>query len=185
MRARETAVRACVPHACAEAEALRERQIVRVMAHARAAFNEGLPHVLCGDLNSYDARDMSDEQWDELHALCARKGWGAPPAHSLVQRALSDGGFTDSFAAAAPSFSAESPNAQRPSEASAGGRTGTPPPTCWIGARLDYIMLSPAAARELRVRAHETIASDASDHLPVVCDLELPDEASLQWPVRR
>ena len=57
-----------------------------------------MPFFICGDLNSYDRRDMSDAQWDELCALCESKGWGAPRERSLVRAVLEDdGGLVDSF----------------------------------------------------------------------------------------
>ena len=74
--------------------------------------------------------------------------------------ALREGGYVDAFAA------------QKGDVARAGGAPcALPPPTCWTKTRLDYVMLSTAAARDLRVRRHSTMESDASDHFPVVCEL--------------
>jgi len=154
-----------------KAEPLRVRQAERVAVHCRAAFDETLPWILCGDLNSFDRRDMSGEQWAALEALCVRRGWSPPRADSLVLKVLRAAGCGDSFAAIEPTA----------------GERALPPPTCWTGARLDYIMLSRAArsgCAELRVTAHETIECDHSDHKPVVCDLEVPDTLPLQWPPR-
>lgn len=119
---------------------------------------------------------MSDEQWAALETLCTQRGWLAPRPSSLVQRALRAAGFIDAFAARG--LSAERSSVE-PSTLAA-----LPPPTCWIGARVDYLMLSSAAASgaaAVDVRTHETVASEASDHLPVYVDVDLPDDLPLQW----
>ncbi len=122
------------------------------------------PYVLCGDFNSFSQCDMDDQGWEAIVDLYAGKGWPPPRAESLVQEVLRGAGFVDAFAL--------SPEAA-PDPAAPSTR---PPPTCWIRTRLDYVMLSPAAAagrEKLRVASHQTINSDASDHLCVVCDLEI------------
>ena len=70
-----------------------------------------------------------------------------------MQRALHEAGYEDTFRLQPP-----------PSEA-------VPPPTCWTRTRLDYIMLRRPVQSDVSVVSHQTLASDASDHLPVVCDL--------------
>ena len=48
---------------------------------------------------------------------------------------------------------------------------GRAPPTCWTGARLDYLLLQDAKGR-VSVAAHRTLRhSTCSDHVPIVCDL--------------
>ena len=145
----------CSTHLDHKSELLRERQIGRVVAHCAAAFNDKLPHVVCGDLNSYDRNDMTAEQWESITALYAKRGWGDAPPDSKVQRVLRDAGYTDAFAIAPSS--------------SVGGET--PPRTCWTNTRLDYVMCQ----GDVGVLRFETIESDASDHLPVVVELEVPD----------
>ena len=109
--------------------------------------------MICGDLNTFDRRDMSDEQWAAICELYARRGWTPPPnPDSRVQRVLMrDGGYRDAFALA--------------------GHDGKPPRTCWTNTRLDYILLSPSA--RVRVVTHATVEDGASDHLPVMSGLEL------------
>ena len=145
----------CSTHLDHKSELLRERQIGRVVAHCAAAFNDKLPHVVCGDLNSFDRNDMTAEQWESITALYAKRGWGDAPPDSKVQRVLRDAGYTDAFAIAPSS--------------SVGGET--PPRTCWTNTRLDYVMCQ----GDVGVLRFETIESDASDHLPVVVELEVPD----------
>ena len=45
--------------------------------------------------------------------------------------------------------------------------------TCWTATRLDYMMLSRRARETLRVQSLLTLEWDASDHKPLVCDLEM------------
>lgn len=204
----------CVTHLDHKAEELREKQARQVLAAARAAFrppsmaadaaagatprgdagsNVPIPFFICGDLNSYDRRDMSNAQWIELCALCDSKGWGPPREHSLVRSVLEDeGGLVDAFQLAprrneadiAPAdfvkaaAAAEPPSAFSSSAAAAvcpmpppSTPEGRAPPTCWTGARLDYLLLDGAAGRA-RVDAHRTMReSTCSDHVPLVCDL--------------
>ena len=137
-----------------KAEELRSRQAGEVLAHCREAFGDDQAHVICGDLNSFDQRDMSDEQWATINDLYQSRGWTPPPnPDSLVQQVLMrDGGYRDAFA-------------------EAGHGDEKPPRTCWTNTRLDYILLSPGA--RVRVITHATIEDGASDHLPVVNELEL------------
>ena len=45
--------------------------------------------------------------------------------------------------------------------------------TCWTATRLDYMMLSRRARETLRVQSLTTLEWEASDHKPLVCDLEI------------
>lgn len=157
----------CVTHLDHRAEELRAKQAAAVAVHAEAAFARrwgaeaelpAVPFVLMGDMNSFDRRDLSEEGWAAICNLYASKGWPPPRPDSLVRRELMErAGMADAWAVQA---------AERL----------LPPPTCWTETRLDYVLLSRAAAsgpEALRVRAHRTIASTASDHLPVVVDLDV------------
>jgi endonuclease/exonuclease/phosphatase family metal-dependent hydrolase len=150
-----------VAHLDHKAEELRERQIREVITHCEeSAFADGLPYLLMGDFNSFDKADMSDEGWAHICALYASRGWPPPREDSLVQRAVRSAGLADAHALAPPD------KAPWP-----------PPPTSWTDTRIDYMLLSASAQRapnRLRVANHRTVAScRASDHLPIVCDLEL------------
>ena len=85
-----------------------------------------------------------------------------------MQSALRHAGYVDAFAVRTPAAAGAR---------GGGGADGTsralPPRTCWTRTRLDYILLSPQALTSLRVGAHETLESDASDHMPVACELQL------------
>lgn len=186
----------CVTHLDHKAEELREKQARQVLQAARRAFDApppspippetardaeaageaaGIPYFICGDLNSYDRRDMEESQWAELTALCDAKGWAAPRAASLVRQVLEDeGGLVDTFRLApqrdeaAPEGSGEAGAAAYLPAATLEGRA---PPTCWTGARLDYLLLQDAKGR-VSVAAHRTLRhSTCSDHVPIVCDL--------------
>ena len=152
-------------------------------AAAAADDAAAMPFFICGDLNSYDRRDMSDAQWDELCALCESKGWGPPRERSLVRAVLEDdGGLVDSFQLAPRRDEAVlgrgsgSAAKEEEKEGEEGGpppstAEGRAPPTCWTGARLDYLLLEGASGRA-RVEAHRTLReSTCSDHVPLVCDL--------------
>jgi endonuclease/exonuclease/phosphatase family metal-dependent hydrolase len=153
-----------VTHLDHKAEELRERQIKEAIDYCESvSFDDGLPYLLMGDLNSFDRADLSDDGWAAICALYESRGWPPPRAQSLVQGALRDAGFADAFAL---------------QEAS---HDPLPPPTCWTNTRLDYLMLSESAQElirtkgsaqpcRLRVRSHETLPWAASDHLPIVCD---------------
>jgi endonuclease/exonuclease/phosphatase family metal-dependent hydrolase len=171
-----------VVHLDHKAEELRERQIREAIDHCDASFADRLPYLLMGDLNTFDRRDLTDEGWADICGLYAERGWPPPLPRSLVQQALRRAGFVDAWAV---------------QEAARGAR---PPPTCWTKTRLDYVLLSRSAAggraegdeqdggatglpaarrrRPLRVISHRTLQCDASDHLPVVIDLEV-DGASV------
>lgn len=190
----------CVSHLDHKAEELRARQIRQVIDHCHAAFGTAWPSVLVGDLNSFDQSDMDDDGWASIVALYARRGWPPPRPASLVRAALDAAGYADAFALAASApapvgtDTAAPPATERPHDAydassasssAAGGTTlhaiSRPPVTCWTQTRLDYVLLSPVASgggpAGLRVRSHRTLQCDASDHLPIVCELELPKHA--------
>lgn len=159
----------CVTHLDHKAEPLRERQIREVVHCCQEAFGDGVPHIICGDLNSFDKRDMSEEQWSAIEALYEQRAWTPPPPpDSLVQRVLKGAAYTDSFAAQIDGGGGA---------AGGGHEQGClPPRTCWTNTRLDYIWLSSSATggpAALRVLAHRTIESGVSDHLPIVCDVQL------------
>jgi len=141
------------------AEEMREKQICQFLRETQDAFGQQ-PYVLCGDLNSFDERDMDVEAWRAICALYASKGWPAPRSRSLVRTALEDAGLSDTF------------------ELQADPEPGVPhpPPSSWTATRIDYVMLSNRGrgdAKDVMVRSHRTLQSDVSDHLPLVVDIEV------------
>ena len=159
----------CVTHFDHMAEELREIQASELSAHCAKAFRRGanneVPHIICGDLNSFDRRDMSSAQWNGICELYNKRGMGYVSPDSLVQGVFTGDGYRDAFALR-----------------TGGCEPHEPPSTCWTNARLDYVWLSPAAASgpsSLRVLAHSTISSAASDHMPVVCDFEVLSEGDV------
>ena len=184
------------------AEEMREKQMRACLGHCARFFGGGdgggddgggggggggaaaLPFVLCGDLNSFDRRDMDAAGWRRICDLYASRGWPPPTPHSLVRAVLEEAGLVDSFALRAEA---------------AGGHDAVPPPTSWTDTRIDYVLLragggaaqadaaeagvaaaaaagAGAGAPRLRVgvRAHATLTSCAvSDHVPLVVDFEV------------
>lgn len=157
----------CSTHLDHRAEELRKKQIARALQLCRDAFDgrraparatgagdaasgEGscfLGYCLCGDLNSFDEGDLSGAGWDAIRSLYSSRGWPPPHSRSLVQAELEGAGMVDTHTLAPR-------QAVGPSH---------PPPTCWTGTRLDYVMLSADAAASLRVLSHTTLQTDASD----------------------
>jgi len=145
-----------------KAEELREKQTRHFVHEVRTAFDATQPVLLCGDLNSFDERDMDGEEWLAICALYASKGWPPPRSRSLVRDALEAGGFEDTFERHAASLSPGNDVVQ-----------ARPPPTSWTQTRIDYVLAHDSDTHVLRVTGHRTVQSDASDHLPVVVQLEL------------
>ena len=139
-----------------KAEELRERQCCYFLQEASDAFGPELPYMLCGDLNSFDARDMHEDGWQAICALYDSKGWPPPRSRSLVRDALAAAGLRDTFGAIEGTKTAQ-----------------CPPPTSWTATRIDYIMARDGESHGLRVTSHRTVPSDTSDHSPVVVDVEI------------
>jgi endonuclease/exonuclease/phosphatase family metal-dependent hydrolase len=163
----------CSTHLDHKSEELRERQVSEAMELCAAAF-KGDPHVLCGDLNTFGRSCMPPSAWEAVCAYYSSRGWPAPPEESLVLRRLWAGGYTDAYESWCRSCA----------EAAAAGSMPPPPPfpplTCWSDKpffRLDYVLLSRASdsahGRRVRASGHRTIESPASDHFPVIVDLEV------------
>lgn len=139
---------------------------------------EPLPHILCGDLNSFDRADLDGEGWEAVRRHYKARGWPPPTPHSLVLRELFSRGFEDSFRLA--------PMEGRVAMAGLSVETSglrLPPPTCWTSNplfRIDWLLLRvPAGCHQsVRVRRHATLTAapgqaDVSDHRPVVLDVDL------------
>ena len=96
---------------------------------------------------------------------------------------LRKAGYADAFALTLPRLLGENNNNNNNNNLLGGAAGGElPPRTCWTQTRLDYIMVHnlPPRDREARaecmqvaVRSHATVESDASDHLPVVCEVSV------------
>ena len=113
-----------------------------------------------GDFNTFDRGDLDEGGWRSICELYSSRGWPPPRATSLVQQALREAGFEDAWRLQLAPLEA------------------VPPPTCWTKTRLDYMMLSPTARSGLSVVQHQTLTSDASDHLPVVVAFRLEASSS-------
>jgi endonuclease/exonuclease/phosphatase family metal-dependent hydrolase len=113
------------------------------------------PHVVAGDLNAIDPDDSPAERFEEIERVRARHG--LEPSSSDVVSALRSAGYVD--AARARGEVGPLPEALRSS--------------CHAGTRVDHVWLDAALAKRAAVVAVAVPDVDASDHRPVVVDLEL------------
>lgn len=157
-----------------QAEELRERQIREVVDFCDSTFS-GEPHVICGDLNTFQKLHMTAEQWEAANAHYASMGWPSPPEDSLVIGCLAHRGYVDAYARFKEYVSSSDSSPPLPH-----------PLTCWSQKplfRLDYFFLSPEAdtrdvtAQRIRVVDHRVLDTHASDHFPVVVELDVNQDA--------
>jgi len=135
-------------------EQLRLQQIKRVIAEMKQSAQ---PCMLVGDLNTYQASDFSDQGWEDLSAMWAKKNWGEPPRRSATLEELEVNQFQDAH------FLCER------------NRDVVPKATCWTIEplfRIDYAMLSQQAVREWHVHYCDRLPkATCSDHFPIIVDL--------------
>ena len=171
-------------------ETLRQKQARMVVGAARAAFGAGgtdgggdepadgtseraegvggvweVPVVVCGDLNSFDASDLDAAGRDAVRDFYSSRGWPPPREASLVLEVLRAAGLEDAFALC-----------DRPA------RDGVRPlPTCWTHRplfRIDWVALGDGRHHAIKARSYRTVVCDASDHRPVLVEVELVPRAS-------
>jgi len=135
---------------------LRELHGVLLSRHVRL--------VLAGDLNAMRLSDLAPAELALMHRRRRREGWEA--AREDVVRALDGYGYVDAVRLALAG-----------SLAAYHAALGAPLPaahavTSRVATRIDYVWLSEAAARALRVTRARTVPTDVSDHLPVVVEVE-------------
>ncbi len=134
---------------------------------ARAARPRGML-ILAGDLNALDPGTDHTRRLDRLPPLYRRRHLtpdGAPDTAAITR--LLDAGFTDLWRTAGPAAADDAAGLTAPTTAG-GGRE-------FSGMRLDYLLATApvaAAARSCAV-LRGGAAEHASDHYPVVADLDL------------
>ena len=127
-----------------------------------------LPHVVCGDFNTFQKSDGNDDTWNEILNLYQENNWAAPMEQSLVLESLKEFGYQDTF------YHQQSSKKKKPS--------AHPKPTAWTNRplmRIDHIFLKNPSSLEQEesekfvVLEHFRANSDASDHFPVVLDFRI------------
>ena len=140
----------CAAHLDHKADPLREKQLTLFLDELKR--NAPALHLICGDLNAFQRRDHSAEAWDRILKFYESRGWPAPGEDALALDAAYAAGFVDAGAG----FGLE--------------------PTCWTANplfRIDHVLLNAALHKRCRVVDYRRVDSDASDHYPVVVDLEM------------
>lgn len=134
-----------------KSEPLRAKQLRACLAGLEAS-GAGASALLCGDFNTFRRRDHDDAAWASILAFYASRGWPEPDEVSAALDVCGAAGYAD----AAADF-------------------GPLAPTCWTHNplfRIDHVQLSAALRRRCRVADYRRLDSGASDHFPVVVDLD-------------
>jgi endonuclease/exonuclease/phosphatase family metal-dependent hydrolase len=149
-----------------KSEELREKQIRGVLQETQTFFN-GVPHLICGDFNTFQKSDCSRKAWKAILQLYEARGWPAPPERSLVLDALARAGYKDTFY-------------QSLAYAAMKAHASFPDPTSWCSnplMRIDHIFVKNSTDEKaescmpiLSANRHFRVDTDASDHYPVVLE---------------
>jgi len=134
-----------------KSEPLRAKQL-RAMLERLNAEGPAL-NLVCGDLNTFRKADHSAPAWRAILAFYASRGWPAPAEESETLEAAEALGYGD----AAEGFR----------------NVGV---TCWTHRplfRIDHVLLNAALRRRCDVLDYARPDSIASDHFPVVFELEV------------
>ena len=154
-----------------KSEELREQQVKRGIRKSEP-FLEGIPHLICGDFNTFQGSDNDEKSWQKILNLYKDRGWPTPSERSLVIDALvNDFGYQDAFY---ESLKHESNDGSKSSQQI------LPQPTSWTAnplMRIDHVLLKnqptelgTLAANTLVPIHYYRIDTDASDHFPVVLE---------------
>jgi endonuclease/exonuclease/phosphatase family metal-dependent hydrolase len=161
-----------VTHLDHKSEELREKQILKgIRESVNPCFlqddNTLLPHVICGDWNTFRKSDCDEVGWNAILDMYKSRGWRPPPDESLVLKAVEAQGYKDTFY-------------ERIVSKEDGETTKYPAATAWTTnplMRIDHIFSkndndNPNAAR-ITVKDHFRVDTDASDHFPIVIDMKI------------
>lgn len=159
-----------VVHLDHKSEELREQQIQRgFRGTSNHLLNANISQLICGDMNTFQKFDCTDEAWDRLLSLYQENQWPLPPEQSLVLNKLKDLGYHDSF------YHSNFDYKQRKT---------LPQATAWTHRplmRIDHVFYKNAARNydessygsKIRIQNHFRGDLDASDHFPVVVDFQI------------
>jgi len=135
-------------------EHLRLQQTKRILTEMRGSAQ---PCMLVGDLNTYQASDFSDQGWEELSAMWAKKGWGEPPRRSATLEELCANQFKDAHYLCERNVDA------------------VPKATCWTIEplfRIDYALMGEEATGDWNVlHCDRFTKATCSDHFPIIVDM--------------
>jgi endonuclease/exonuclease/phosphatase family metal-dependent hydrolase len=151
----------CSTHLDPQREPTRLEQLENLR---RAMETRAASHLVMGDFNAVRLTDYTPAALDALRARRLANGREQP--HGDVVARMDRWGYLDGLRLARAgdlaSYPAELARALPEGDL----------PTCWAGTRIDYFWVTPALLDGSRVRACRRVESDASDHHPVVLDLE-------------
>jgi len=147
-----------------KSEELREKQIQRGIQETND-FLRGIPHVVCGDFNTFRKSDCDVQGWQAILDLYKSRGWPAPRENSLVLDSLDVSGHRDAFYDCYDD----------------GEEPTYPQPTCWTNnplMRIDHVFVKnpPQSKGESSIiipERHYRVETDASDHFPVVMEASI------------
>lgn len=122
------------------------------------------PSLVFGDFNALRESDYDERRWDEIEQ--ARSEAGIEWARHELTAYIDSLGWVDLVRlGVAGSMDRYADSLRRPMPR---GLTET----SRYGTRVDYVWATPDLARKVRVTAFEVVPSDASDHRPVVVEIE-------------
>jgi len=160
----------CVAHIDQLSDALRAEQLRFMLPFAEAAG----PHFLCGDFNMFQRTDCTPEQWDAICNDADTRGWERPPDITEAMGELHRRGYQDCFYMS-DDHKNSTANGLRVEGMS--NDVQTPGATLWPDnplLRIDYAFLSSEWGQaSARVKHYQRLLVDASDHFPIVVDLQL------------
>ena len=161
-----------VVHLDHKSEELRQKQMQRGI-HETQATLMGIPHFICGDMNTFQKSDGDDSTWNEICNLYTENNWPLPPNNSLVIELLQskEYGYQDTY------YVQQSATNKYPS------------PTAWTDRplmRIDHVFVkndneeSCSASSDGEKKKKIVIEKhfcgrdyDGSDHFPVIVDFRI------------
>ena len=151
----------CSTHLDVQRESTRLGQLENLR---RAMETRAAPHVVMGDFNAVRLTDYTPAALDALRAQRAANDREEPLGD--VVTTMDRLGYLDGLRLARAGNPASYPaELERPLPEG-------DLPTCWAGTRIDYVWLTPALLDGILVRGCHRVESDASDHHPVVLELD-------------
>jgi len=155
-------VTVCATHLDHRYEDDRITQLKRLLTALSA--REGDASVLAGDFNALRLADYTREALDGVRAVRAKNHWD-PPQNDVIDH-LDRAGWIDALrlarAGSLERYDATLGDPLAPESLA----------TCWIGTRIDYFWLPRTSLDRVKVTRCERIESDASDHYPVVLEID-------------
>jgi endonuclease/exonuclease/phosphatase family metal-dependent hydrolase len=135
------------------------------LANLKRAMERRAPaHLVMGDFNALRLTDYTPSALETLRAARAKSEREEPRGDVIMT--MDTWGYLDGSRLARagdlPSYAAELATPLPEGDL----------PTCWAGTRIDYIWVSPAFLEANRVRSCSCVQDDASDHLPLVLELD-------------